>query len=227
MRLHSGFGQCSPSVHIIETAWEKTPIEWNNGKQRLGSRLKWDICKYWSEPAWMCLQQVWGRSRQWSAIIYLIKMLEVFLFRQRLFSCMPFWWDYYLLLCSRVLIPLLLLFLGIWVTGPSSTPWSMGLMNGSGPQTAILDLLITERSPISLCIGTGKWLAGNSATCLVMLFSLLSLLTLQCWKISASIANPFQWKGVGKTSSCFRIRVTDSGGWAVIYKCITLCRGLL
>lgn len=154
-------------------------------------------------------------------------MLQVFLLRQRLFSCMPFWWDFYLLLCSRILTHVFLLFLGIWVTGPNSTPWSMGLMNGLDPQTAILDLLITERSPISLCIGTGKWLAGNPATCLVTLFSLLSLLTLQCWEISASVANPFQWKGVGKTRSCFRIGVTDTVGWAVICRYFTLCRGLL
>ena len=156
MCLCNGFGQCSPSVQIIETAWEKTPIEGNNGKQRLDSRLKWDICKHRSESAWMHLQQVWERSRQCSAVIYLIKMLEIFLLRQRLFSCMPFWWNYYLLLCSRILTHLVLLFLGIWVTGPSSTPWSMGLMSGLDPRTAILDLLITERSPISLCIGTGK-----------------------------------------------------------------------
>lgn len=161
-------------------------MEGNNGKQRLDSRLKWDVCKLWSVSAQMHLQPVWERSRQCSAVIYLIKMLELFLLRQRLVFCMPFSWDYYLLLCSRILTHLFLLFLGIWVTGPSSTPWSTGLMNGLDPRTAILDLLITEHSPISPCIGTGKWLAGNSAACLVMLFSLLSLLM---WSFSCVVVH--------------------------------------
>lgn len=185
MCLCNGFGQYSPSVQIIGTAWEKTPVGGNNGKQRLDSRLKWDICKLWTVSAQMCLRQVWERSRQCSAVIYLIKMLEL-LIRQILFFCMPFWWYYYLLLCSRILTRLFLLFLGIWVTGPSSTPWNMGLMNGLDPRTAILDLLITGHFPISPCIGTGKWLAGNSATCLVMLSSLLSLLT---WSFSCVVVH--------------------------------------
>lgn len=133
-------------------------------ENRVDSRLKWDMCKHWSNSAWIHLRQ--ERLRQCSAVVSLIKMLEVFLLRQRLFSCIPLWWDYSLLQCSRILTHLFLLFLGIWVTGPSSTPWNMVLMNGLDPQTAILDLMITEHSQISLCIGTGKWLAGNSATCL-------------------------------------------------------------
>lgn len=172
-------------------------------------------------------------------------MLEVFLLRQRLFSCIPFWWDYSLLQCSRILTHLFLLFLGIWVTGPSSTPWNMVLMNGLDPQTAILDLMITEHSQISLCIGTGKWLAGNSATCLPvafknitqllgMFFSLLSMLMFLCWKTRASTANQYQWKGVGRTRSCFRIRQSCRSGCMAsslevlqpVWRTLTACQAL-
>lgn len=40
-------------------------------------------------------------------------------------------------------------------------------MSGLGPQTATLGPMTTENAPTSRSTGTGRWLAGNPAPCLV------------------------------------------------------------
>lgn len=67
-----------------------------------------------------------------------------------------------------------------------------------------------------------------------MFFSLLSLLMFLCWKTRASIANQYQWKGVGKTRSCFRIRQSCRSGWMTsdvqvlhpVWRALTACQVL-